>query len=105
MSLDLNGEVSEKEVARARGTEAVLYHQRLYKHVSTMREKGTRPKKTPDEYDREVQEQANVLQSLNNITEYLVQNSPDIQPDIEHVRAAINARLDEQQLEVMAGKA
>lgn len=43
--------------------------------------------------------------SGNNITEYLVQNSQGIQPDIEHVRAAINAGLDEQQFEVVAGKA
>jgi hypothetical protein len=84
---DLSREYEVKKSQRDVAATEIIYFQQLYKHVSTMREKGKVVKKPKEVLAKSIGEKANRLQILGNVVEYLAENNPPVRPALEPIRA------------------
>jgi len=90
---DLSREYEVKKSQRDASATEIIYFQQLYKHISTMREKGRVVKKPRETLAKAIGEKSNQLQILGNVVEYLAENNPPVQPALEPIRAAIDSRI------------
>jgi chromosome segregation ATPase len=90
---DLSRAYESKRSGRDTSSSDIIYYQQLYKHISSIREKGKTMRKTPEQYRVDVDVKTKELQSLNNITEYLAENNPSLRSALAPIQQVISTRL------------
>lgn len=90
---DLSRAYEGKRATRDTSGSEIIYYQQLYKHISSIRDKGKTVKKTPEQYSKDIAEKTATLMSLNNITEYLAENNPQLRSSLAPIQQVIGLRL------------
>lgn len=90
---DLGRAYEGKRSNRDASSSEIIYYQQLYKHISSIRDKGKTMKKSPETYNKEIEAKTQQLQSLNNITEYLAENNPQLRSSLAPIQQVIGLRL------------
>ena len=90
---DLSRVYEGKRATRDAGGSEIVYYQQLYKHISSIRDKGKVVKKTPEQYSKDIADKSKTLMSLNNITEYLAENNPQLRSSLAPIQQVIGLRL------------
>lgn len=92
---DLSRAYEGKRVTRDTASSEIIYYQQLYKHISSIRDKGKTVKKSAEQYGKDIAEKTQQLKSLNNITEYLAENNPQLRSSLAPIQHVIGLRLQQ----------
>lgn len=90
---DAKREVARQKRQRNGNLAEIAREQGLYRHLNTLKQKARVFKKSSEEYDAAIQSQIHVLQNLNNVAEYVVQNHPEYGPLFDPVAEDVSSRL------------